>query len=209
MKPILPLALTLLFPMSLCFAEKAAELKPTISKPGKLLAEENFDSAALGKAWKVAKGDWQVVEGGLMGKEKKADNHAGVAFLAQPIHNAIAKFSFKLDGGESFSLSLNSPKGHLFRASITPTSISLSKDRDKKDEASKTESLGKAEAKFEAGHWYTLMLEMLNDKVALQVDNGVKLTAGNPELDVGKTGLRFVIKGESVAVDDIKLWGAE
>jgi len=33
---------------------------------------------AVGKPWNVAKGDWQIHDGTLVGKEKKEDNHAAV-----------------------------------------------------------------------------------------------------------------------------------
>ncbi len=193
----------------LCRAEKAAELKPLITKPGKVLVDESFSAPALAKNWNIAKGDWQVVEGSLVGKEKKSDKHPAVALLAVPNKNSILRFSLKMDGAEGFSLSLNREKGHLFRLNVTSKGLTLAKDKDKSDPKSKGAELATGEGKFEKGQWHTILMEIDGPKVSVQSDNGIKLSASNPELDVPKTGYRLVTKGESVVVDDIKAWEVE
>ncbi len=188
------------------FAGKGADLKPILAKPGKAIVEETFAGSALGKNWTPAKGDWQVSGGELTGKEKKEDNHAAVGALNQPNHNSIIRFSFKFDGVKSLSLSYNHAKGHLFRVNVAPTGITVNTDKDKKDEASKAVVLGKADAKFEQGQWYTMQVEVKGAKVAVQTDNGVKIEGSHPSLDVEKTGYRFVTKGESLRLADVKAW---
>jgi len=202
-------AALLTLPSTICLAGKNADLKPILATPGKATAEDAFAGAALAKTWNVAKGDWQVREGALVGKEKKEDNHAAVCALAVPNHNSIIRFSFKFDGTNNLGLSYNSATGHLFRVNITSSAIAVSLDPDKKDPNSKAQSIGKADAKFENGQWYTIQVEVKGTKVAVQTDNGVKIEGTNPTLDVDKTGYRFVTKGESVVVDDIKAWEVE
>jgi len=201
-------ALAALVASPLCHAEKAADLKPS-AKAGKVLVEESFSEPALSKKWVTAKGDWQVVEGSLVGKEKKSDKHAAVTMLTVPNQNTILKFSLKMDGSEGFSLSLNKAKGHLFRLNVTATGVTLAKEKDKKNPKSKGGNLATGAAKFEKGEWHTILMEIDGPKVSVQTDNGVKLSASDPELDVAKTGYRFVTKGESVVVDDIKVWEVE
>lgn len=208
MKTTSLLALAAVITSPLCHAEKAAELKPLSAKEGKLLADESFGTATLSQSWSTAKGDWQVVEGALVGKEKKSDNHPAVTMLSLPNTNSIIKFSLKLDGSEGFSLSLNKEKAHLFRLNVTSKEVTLMKDKDKADPKSKGGKLAGAEAKFDKGEWHTFLMEIDGPKVSVQTDNGVKLTASDPELDVAKTGYRFVTKGESVVLDDIKVWEA-
>jgi hypothetical protein len=191
-----------------CFAGKNADLKPILATPGKATAEDAFAGTALAKTWNVAKGDWQVREGALVGKEKKEDNHAAVCALAVPNHDSIIRFSFKFDGTNNLGLSYNSAKGHLFRVNITSTAIAVSLDPDKKDPNSKAQSIGKAETKLENGQWYTIQVEVKGQKVVVQTDNGVKIEGSNPTLDVDKTGYRFVTKGESVLLADVKAWEA-
>jgi hypothetical protein len=207
---ILIASFTSAFSVTAAFGAKSADLKPVLAKPGSVSADESFSSATLAKDWTVAKGDWQVQDGALVGKEKKEDQHAAVLTLGKPNHNSIIRFSFKLDGSKGLALSYNSAKGgHLFRVQIAAEGVTILKDKDKKDPNSKTEPLGKAAAKFEQGQWYTMLVETQGGKVSVQTDNGVKLTGANPALDVGKTGYRFVTSGESIALDDVTTWEAQ
>ena len=150
---------------ALAFAAKATDLKPTLAKPGKIVVEEDFAGGALPKAWTASKGDWQPREGFLIGKEKKEDQHPAVLTLGQKNHNSIIRFSFKLDGTDGFALSYNHAKGHLFRIQVAAGSITINKDKDKKDANSKGLVLGKAEGKFAQGQWYTMLVEVQGSKV--------------------------------------------
>lgn len=193
----------------LCFADKAADFKPLLNQPGKLVVDEKFAGDALPGSWGGVQGDWQVRDGAVVGKEKASDEHPAVLFLNQPHRDAIVRFSFKLDGAKGFNLSFNQLKGHLFRVTVAADGLALSKDKDKKDPKSKAVQLGKAAGKFEAGKWHTLFLETKGGKVSVQADNGAKVEGSHPELDVDKTGYRFVMRGESLRLADVKVWEAE
>ena len=194
---------------ALCLAEKAADLKPLLNQPGKLVVDEKFAGDALPGSWGGVQGDWQVRDGAVVGKEKAADEHPAVLFLNQPHRDAIVRFSFKLDGAKGFNLSFNQLKGHLFRVTVAADGLALSKDKDKQDPKSKVVQLGKAAGKFEAGKWHTLLLETKGGKVSVQADNGAKVEGSHPELDVDKTGYRFIVRGESLRLSDVKVWLAE
>ncbi len=194
---------------ALCLAEKNADLKPLHAQAGKPVVDEAFAGAALGKAWTANKGDWQVRDGVVIGKEKASDEHAAVLTLGQPNRDSILRFSFRLDGAKGFNVSWNHAKGHLFRIGIAEDGLTLNKDKDKKDPASKAVALGKAAGKFEAGKWHTVLVEIQGAKVSVQTDNGVKLAGSHPELDVDKTGYRFVMRGESLRLADVKVWSVE
>lgn len=201
--------LTLLLVSSPCFAAKNAGLKPILAKAGKPLIEQNFDSGALDKPWAAAKGDWQVVGGAIVGKEKPEDKHAGVLSLNVPNRDSIIQVSLKLDGAAGCDLSYNHAKGHLFRISINKDGLTVRTDADKKDKTIKSVELGKAAAKFEAGQWVTLLVEVKGDRVAVQTDNGVKIEGSNPRLAMEKVNYRFVARGASVAIDDLKVTEAQ
>jgi hypothetical protein len=131
-----------------------------------------------------------------------------VLTLAKPNHNSIIRFSFKLDGTDGLSLSFNHSKGHLFRIGVSASGISANMDKDKKDPKSKAVPLGNAPGKFEQGQWYTMLVEVQGPKVAIQTDNGVRFEASNPGIDTEKTGYRFVMRGASLVLDDVKAWQA-
>src|SRR6478672_8909069 len=150
-------------------AEKDADLKTLISKASKNVLQEKFDGPKLPKGWAAAKGDFQVKDGTLVGWEKKEDMHAAVLNLQKPFKNSIVRFSFKRDGVTGFNVSFNHPKGHLFRVLINDDGLQVNKDKDKKDAAAKAVVLGKAEGKFPPGQWQTMQVEIVGDKVAVQV----------------------------------------
>jgi hypothetical protein len=210
MQTKLPILTSLIVVLSAAsaFAAKDADLKPILAQPGKATAADALAGDTLSKTWAVAKGDWQLKDGTLTGKEKAADKHPAVCALSVPNHDSIIRFSFKFDGTDMLALSYNHPKGHLFRVSVSPTAVSVSTDKDKAAPNSKATPLGKGEAKFENGQWYTMLVEVKGDKVAVQTDNGVKIEGANPALDVDKTGYRFVTKGESLLIADVKTWEA-
>ena len=191
---------------AVAFGAKSANLTPSIAKPGTATVDESFAASELGKLWTVAKGNWKVRDGVLVGSEKKEDSHAAVLTLSQKNHDSIIRFSFKFDGTNNLSLSFNHAAGHLFRVNIAADGVTIMKDGDKKNPAIKPSQIGKAEAKFEQGQWYTMLVEVQGTKVSVQSDNGVKLTGEHEALNVPKTGYRFVVKGASVAIADVKAW---
>jgi hypothetical protein len=191
---------------TLAFAAKDTDIKPAITTPGKSVLEAHFKSGALEAPWTVAKGDWMAQDGSLVGKEKASDNHPAVLFLKLPARDSVIRFSYKLDGTNSFALSYNEAKGHLFRVQVGADSLTVTKDKDKKDEASKPEQLGKTTAKLPLSEWHTMLVEVKGDQVEVQTDDGAKVEVKNPALNVDKTGYRFVMKGASLLLDDVRVW---
>jgi len=207
MKYKLPLfVLGLAFAGNIAFAAKDADIKPALAQPGKSTFEAKLSSGGLDGPWAVAKGDWTVQDGTIAGKEKASDNHPAVLFLKLPAKDSIIRFSYKIDGAPKFELSFNSAKGHLFRVLVGVDSLAIAKDKDKKDEASKREDLGKTGATLPAGAWHTMLVEVKGDQVAVQTDDGAKVTGKNDALSVDKTGYRFVIHGESLTLSDVRVW---
>ena len=191
---------------SFAFGEKSTAIAPVLAKPGTSTVDESFSGSELGKQWTIAKGTWEVKGGTLVGSEKKEDNHPAVLMLGQKNHDSIIRFSFKLDGTDGLSLSFNHAAGHLFRVNIAKDGVTILKDADKKNPAIKQQQLGKAEAKFEQGRWYTMLVEVQGAKVSVQTDNGVKFSGENEALNVDKIGYRFVVKGATLTLADVKAW---
>jgi hypothetical protein len=204
-KPLASLA-TLALSSAFAFAAKDAELKPAITTPGKSLLEAHFKNGALEAPWTIAKGDWMVQDGAIVGKEKASDNHNAVLFLKLPARDSVIRFSYKLDGANKFELSYNEAKGHLFRVLVETASLSVVRDRDKKDEASKREPLAKTAAALPAGEWHTMLVEVEGEQVEVQTDDGAKVELKNPDVNVDKTGYRFVMHGASLLLDDVRVW---
>ena len=69
----------------------------------------------------------------------------------------------------------------LERIGVTPEGLTVSKDRDKKDEKSKNESLAKAGVKFSPGEWRTLLVRVKGGKVTVLTDDDARA-----EVDPGR-----------------------
>ncbi|MDX1948865.1 MAG: family 16 glycoside hydrolase [Pirellulaceae bacterium] len=188
-------------------AEKGADLQPT--NKGKVVLAEKFDGSTLGEGWTAAKGTWGIQDGAVIGREKATDNHAAVLAIAKSQANGAVRFSFNLDGASAFNLSFNYSQGHLFRVIVTPTSLVLQKDKDKKDPNSKAAALAQADGKFTPGEWHTLLVEMQGDKVTVLTDSGFRLVETDPAFKIAKTGPRFVMKGDKLLLDDLTIWQGE
>ena len=195
---------------SVCLAEKNTDISPTMAKPGKVMLSDSFDKAELGKVWAAAKGEWKVKDGSLVAKELKSDEHAAVLTCKLKNRDSIVRFSFKLDGStKGFNFSLNHAKGHLFRIIVTSTALVVRTDKDKKDTSIKSELIAQAKGKFDQGKWYTLQVEIVGDRVVAITDNGLKVSGSHSRLDTDKPNYRFVMRGETLSIDDLKIWSAE
>ncbi|MCA9124417.1 MAG: hypothetical protein H6822_32105 [Planctomycetaceae bacterium] len=203
------LLLNVLLSNTMALADKNAKLQPNLTQPGSEVLDESFSGDRLGKAWIVNKGEWSIKDGVVVGREKKEDMHAAVLTLQHPHRNSIIRFSFQLDGATGFNLSFNHAKGHLFRIGINDAGLTFTKDKDKKDPNSNAKVLAKASGEFDSGEWHTLLVELQGDKVSIQSDNGAKVSVQEPTFDVEKTGYRFVMRGESLLLDDITVWNVE
>ncbi|MGB7326324.1 MAG: family 16 glycoside hydrolase [Rubripirellula sp.] len=188
------------------FADKNVAIEPKTGEAGSTSVSETFDSALASPSAGV-KGEWKVVDSTLVGKELAADKHAAVLNYQMKNRNSVVRFSFKVDGStRGFMFSLNHAKGHLFRVSVAPSLVSINLDKDKSDPKSKATKLATAKAVFEQGKWYTMQVEMKGDRVVAQTDNGVLLDVVHPKLNVDKPNYRFVMKGDSLSIDDLQIW---
>lgn len=206
--------LVVLCSWSSAWAEKNAVLTAKITKLDSPAMAVTFDDSAnreLEKSpdavWAPAKGKWSIVDGTLVGQELAADKHAAVLNYQKPNRNSVVRFSFKVEGQTTgFNFSLNHAKGHLFRINVTPAMLTVNLDKDKNDPDSKAEILGSAKAKLESGQWYTMQVEMLGERVVAQVDNGASVAVSHKSLDVDKPNYRFVMRGDSLSIDDLQIW---
>lgn len=185
------------------FAGKDSNLGETFGKP---TIADSFDKSKLGKKWVVAKGEWKVVGGAISGKELPADKHAAVLNFQQPNTDSAIQFSFKLDGAKGFNLSFNKARGHLFRVAVAGDGLTITLDKDKKDPKSRPQRLAKAGGKFEQGEWYTMLVVVEGPGVSVKTDNGLSVSASHSTLSQAKPNYRFVMRGASLQLDDVKVW---
>jgi hypothetical protein len=165
-----------------------ADLEPMLGERGKLLLDETFSGAELPSGWTRNAGNLRVADGVLRINEVAADKHVAAKLL---------HFGYDPASGEVKS------KGHLFTVAITPTSWSLTEN------LGKNQTIAEAPATFDAGRWYTLLIECRGDEVAAQAAGGPPLKGHAPDFHVKKPGLVFRAGGaedQSVLIDNLRVW---
>lgn len=243
MRPFSPaLALSLALSVSLplaVHAAKDADLKPALAKPGKVMAEDTFGSADLAKTWTPNKGTAEIKDGALVETFKASDNHPAVLMLGVPNHNAIIKFSFKMeDAAKGFALSYNTAGGHLFRVLVNGDGFTVAKDPEKEKGAPKGKGKGKAksaptataaapkgEAKAKAKGRDANTFAKAEGKIAAGEWHTILVEVQGTKVSVQTdTGLKAegthpeidadktgyrFVTAASLTIDDVKVWAAE
>ena len=166
---------------------------------------DSFSSAKLDPAWKVSKGKWEIKDGALTGAELTEDKHNAVVRRPLGIHNGKISVSIRLDGAKSAHVSINQKGGHLFRVILTPTGVTLQKDKPNAKSEEKAEVLAKSSTPMAAGVWHTVEIEMNGSKVKALIDGNLKLEGDNAKLDVEKVDFGFPVSGVSASYDNVKI----
>ena len=200
--------LTAPFALGADAASADASKAPAFTK-GSVLLSEDFAGTELDKSWSAAKGTWTIADGVLKGVEKADDHHAAVVRHALKAHDLIAQFSFRFDGSKMVALSLNNSKGHVCRATITPTAVALQKDKPGKDSEEKPASLDKQTVEIKPGEWHTMIVTVCGKQMSASLD-GKQIAAGsNDGVDVEKTSIGFPTSGEGISIKEVRVWEAK
>jgi hypothetical protein len=207
MKPIF-WCLLMALPTVAVAGNPAVEL--SLLETGEGVVEDDFSSGELGDRWAAAKGKWEVKDGVLRGAELASDEHAAVLNLAVPNRNAVVQFDVKLGGAKGFNLSFNHAKGHLWRVYVSEEGLKLQKDKDKKDASSETKVLATAEVALDPGKSYTVVAEFAGPEVLVRTaDGSAEVGGSDPIFDTEKPSVRFVMRGEGLELDNVKMWTAK
>jgi len=193
----------------------AANLEPTLGKKGRLLLEEKFDGDTLPKGWYLKAGGLRVVSGVLHASQKKDAGRLCLFDCELPMQDAAIQVDFKFDGASGLNVSVNpSPgelrkHGHLFSVMITRRMWNITEHNDKADRNSRSKALSSAPENFEAGKWYSLLVEMKGEQVIATVEGKKPLRATSKDFRVKKPGIEFRVAGrenEEVNFDNLRVW---
>jgi hypothetical protein len=191
-------------------ADPAASTAPVTQMlvPGKLILDEPF-TAALGKEWKAAKGEWKPVDGALRGAEVAADMHGAVARRDLSTKDTVIAVAFKLDGAKVVSLSFNGAKGHISRVRVTPTGVSVQKDdQDGKNGPDKGAVLDTASVTIKPGEWHQLVVELRGPDILATLDGKHTAFGTHEAIAKDRTNLGLTVAGETASWKGLKVWEA-
>lgn len=181
-------------------AEKApAGLKPAI--------EEDF-SSSVAKKWRIAKGDWKIVDGAWQGAEVPADMHGAVARYPLEFTDAVIEFDFRLDGAKLISLSLNDAKEHVGRLSITPAGFQVLKDDHDHAGPDKRVVLGKQAVEYKPGTWHHARVEIAGQRMTAKIDD-VEAGGEHELIAATKANFGFTVSGQSASFKNLRVYAKE
>lgn len=193
----------------------AADLAPQLGKVDKPLMEETFDKPDAVKKWMHTVGDAQISEGVLRVAERSQDKHAGAFRRAVPVSDCAVQMDFRFDGAKFLHLGFDpapgelKKKGHLFSIVITPAKWQILEHGDKNDAKPKNKVLAESTTRFEAGKWYTLLLEVKGNDVVAQITGKPALKGSSPDFHCKKPGLVLRVSSaddKSASIDNVKVW---
>lgn len=159
--------------------------------------------------------------------------HAAVHGLEIPTKDSIVEVKMRLDGATMMDVEFDDRKytgshyGHLCRAQVRLNGVTIIDERDgnmrndiyemSKDPTKKAERAklltGRQvtyPAKFDAGQWYTVVVETIGEEMRVTVDG--KPAAYLKSSGIGhatKSKIELGVAGKDGFFDDIKVWNAE
>ena len=180
----------------------------------KLVVEEAFDRAELGKGWNSTTGDWKIVDGVLRGGEIPDEKHSAATRRIIETSNAVYELKFRfVDHGKAFHFGFDpargelKKKGHLFSVIVTPESWKIMKHVDKnRREEDPNETLAEQKTEFKGGEWYSLRVTTWGKYVTARIEGKEPLKTSHSTFGVKKPTLVFRCLGDGVEIDDIRVW---
>ncbi len=180
----------------------------------KLVVEDAFDRAELGKGWNSTTGDWKIVDGVLRGSEIPAEKHSAATRRVVVTQDAVYELKFRfVKQGKAFHFGFDpargelKKKGHLFSVIVTPESWKIMKHVDKnRREEDPNETLAEQKTPFKRGYWFTLRVATKGKNVTAQIEGKEPLKTSHATFGVKKPTLVFRCLGDGVEIDDIRVW---
>ncbi|HSI37318.1 MAG: hypothetical protein ACAI43_19440 [Phycisphaerae bacterium] len=245
------LSAAVLFPASFALAADKPALPPVPAEPiavkKELLFSDDFESATPAKPWHRVVPTFAFEKGVLKGTQTRdkaipaegtkaaVTPHAAVHGLEIPTKDSVVEVKMRFDGATSMDVEFDDRKytgshyGHLCRAVVRPTGVTILDERDgnqneeikalQKDPAKKAEATARLKGhsvtyplaeKLEQGKWYTIVVETVGEEMRVTIDG--KPAAYLKASGIGhatKSKIEVGVGGKDGCFDDIKVWNAE
>lgn len=176
---------------------------PLYGVPGKCLLQSDFSNSKLEEAWQVEKGKWEVSDGTLVGTQIPEQNHAAVLRHQLALHDFVAEFTFKFNGGKAIKLVLNKNTVHIATVAIWPGVLTIDKQPER-DSGKKIRRIDAQNVKLNADDWHTAVVEVVGDTIVASIDGSHIVFGSDDGLDIDKTDFDFAANG-SAAIRTLKI----
>lgn len=217
-----------LFSCLLGLASAFGETQFQWSQPGKLLLQEDFDSAELPKLFTVGVGDWKIVDGAMRGRQQAKDKHTAFRKIFLDHQNVIYEYDMKLEGEAFHQLLINWDLAHIAKCVVHYNSAEVYKLKEqgkreqmkelghdngldplRGDYSEPNVVLGETPLHLTEGQWYHVVVEMQGDHLSIQLA-GHTAKGRHIGLTEKKDNFGFQAGGLEgyVYIDNIRVWEA-
>ncbi|HWE01243.1 MAG TPA: family 16 glycoside hydrolase [Tepidisphaeraceae bacterium] len=216
----------------------AADSKPVMVTPGKLIFEDDFASGQMKPKWNVGKGNWSVKDGVVTAFEIPEDHHGAYAYINPNVEykDVLVEFSFKLDTAKNLHLNMRDSKykgshaGHILQAIIMPDKVQLQDMKlggmkneyydvtskptatpaEKKEIQEKVkDKTATFKASFDPAAWHEGRVEVLGDQIVISIDGKPVGYLKSEGIDhAAKNMIGFTVGGKSAEIKNVKAWDA-
>lgn len=190
---------------------RAAEPAPPatlLTKPGKLVFQDDLDHQPDKQAWRYGPGSWTVADGTLKGVERAEDKHGAVLRHAMTFRDAIIVYDFRFDGAKVTTLSINDAKGHVCRVLLRPNGFTVRKDDHDHDGPDKAVDFETKSIKLKPGEWHTLVIELRGTEMLATLDGRHTAFGAHDSLDCEKSNFGFTVAGAGASFRRARVWDA-
>lgn len=245
MKPIALLVPLTLLAASAPAADPPAVPESPIAVKKEVLFSDDFEAATPAKEWHKVVPTFAFEKGTLKGTQTRdktvpaADGkpavtaHAAVHGLEIPTKDSVVEVKIKFGGATMLDVEFDDRKytgahyGHICRAQVRPTGVTIIDERDgnmkndiyemKKDPAKKAEVakllVGRSATfpvKLEQEKWYTVQVETVGEEMRVSIDGkAVAYLKSSGIAHATKSKIELGVAGKDGYFDDIKVWNAE
>jgi hypothetical protein len=206
------IAATLVFACALASIARAADPVPPetlLTKPGKLLVNEELSQMSEKGPWRYGPGEWSIKDGSLKGVELAKDKHGAVLRRLMKFQNAIVRYEFQFDGAKGTSFSVNDAKEHVCRVQMGARLFRVQKDDHDHAGPDKAVVFETKTRAIAPNVWHTLVVEMHGPEMVATLDGQHTSFGSDALIATEKANFGFTVSGDGMRFRNLCVWEAE
>jgi arylsulfatase A-like enzyme len=171
---------------------------------GTVLLSESL-AQAPGQPWTMSSGKWSAQDGGWWGAAQGGGAKNAALRVPIDLGDGAIEFEINFKGADRTSLRVEwGRREGSFRIEMSRSAVGITKNPTSGEAGDAVEPLARKSAKLEAGQWYPVRITFRGTEATAQV-NDLVVKATHAVLGERKTGLNFLVFGESAGFRNVKV----
>lgn len=178
-----------------------AELPPLT---GQIVLNESLEQMPA-KPWSVVRGRWTPDDAGLWGVQTGKESQGATLRVPIRITDGAIQYEINFKGANRHSLRVEwGDREGSFRIEVSRTGVGITKNPSRGEGKEAVEPIARKALELEPGQWYPVRITFLGDEATAQV-NDVIVKGTHPVLGRPKTGMNFLIFGDTAGIRNVKV----